>query len=138
MSTTCRALVAALGLVLAAPHPASAEPSLGRLFFTQDRRQALEQQRRSRNAPHEDEQVGVALDGSVTRSSGKRTLWINGAPRHDAALPPGIAAAPGGIQVRDSGGKSHRLQPGDTLNPANGETQSALPPEALSIRRQRP
>lgn len=51
----------------------------GRLFFSAERRQALDQQRKSmqfRETVVEGDKL--SLDGVVTRSSGKWTMWING------------------------------------------------------------
>lgn len=51
----------------------------GRLFFSAERRQALDQQRKSmqfRETVVEGDKL--SLDGVVTRSSGKWTMWVNG------------------------------------------------------------
>lgn len=71
---------------LVASPPAAAE-SLGRLFLTPEHRAVLEQQRRAGTLDRtsaDDERL--RLDGELTRSSGKRTVWINGR-RHDDAGP---------------------------------------------------
>lgn len=77
----------ALLVALAAGLPPAAAESLGRLFLTPQHRAVLEQQRRDGTlgqASAGDERL--RLDGALTRSSGKRTVWINGR-RHDAAVP---------------------------------------------------
>jgi hypothetical protein len=58
---------------------------LGRLFFTPERRQQLDRQREmnlldKQQAPAD---PTLTVDGVVTRSSGKRTAWVNGNPQHE-------------------------------------------------------
>lgn len=51
--------------------------SLGRLFFTPEQRLLLDRQRRF-GATYESGSSAVQLDGTVTRTRGKPTTWING------------------------------------------------------------
>ena len=56
-------------------------PVPGRLFFSAERRQSLDQQRKTRQFQETVvEGETLTLNGMVTRSSGKWTLWINGSP----------------------------------------------------------
>lgn len=92
-----RRLLALLVALSVASPPAVAE-TLGRLFLTPERRAVLEQQRRAGILDHAsaaDERL--RLDGAVMRSSGKRTVWINGRPQHDDAF------ASGPVQLRVGG-----------------------------------
>lgn len=66
-------------------HTASldANPSseFGRLFNTPAQRQALDQQRRGgKLPPREAQPEELRLDGIVTSSDGRQTVWINGSP----------------------------------------------------------
>lgn len=79
--------VLALLVALAATSPPAGAESLGRLFLTPEHRALLEQQRRAGTLGQTtagDERL--RLDGALTRSSGRRTVWINGR-RHDDAGP---------------------------------------------------
>ena len=65
-------------------HEASAQ-SLGRLFFTEDQREALDARRKAR-VPDKPAAAPVTaspitrLDGFVKRSRGPDTVWVNGEP----------------------------------------------------------
>ncbi len=86
----------------------SAEKELGRLFFTPENRQALDQQRRFRppENPHEVvDDSPLTVNGLVLRSSGKKTVWINGEIKNDATL---------------------TVKVGDTLDKNTGETTPLL------------
>ena len=86
----------------------SAEKELGRLFFTPENRQALDQQRRFR-PPEKPREVTddspLTVNGLVLRSSGKKTVWINGEMKNDATL---------------------TVKVGDTLDKNTGETTPLL------------
>ncbi|HJW04098.1 MAG TPA: hypothetical protein VJ548_12520 [Azospira sp.] len=87
-------LLAATFLMSAPPAQAEDEVPLGRLFFTRERRQALDRQRLDKVvAPIlDDDEPLLTLNGMVRRSGGKPTAWINGRPQH--------AGDPGAIQIR--------------------------------------
>ncbi len=78
---------------LAAALPAGAEP-LGRLFFTPERRAALERQRQLNIQETQQVIEGATLtvSGVVRRSSGRTTTWVNNTPQE-----PGNAAS--GVRV---------------------------------------
>jgi molybdopterin-biosynthesis enzyme MoeA-like protein len=70
---------------IGAPH--AAQPAeLGRLFLTPQQRIELDK-RRQANAVEAETVVEstVTLNGQVTRSSGKTTVWLNGVPQYDSA-----------------------------------------------------
>lgn len=111
--------------------PAAAEP-LGRLFLAPERRALLERQRQS-NVPQQAEHVDgapVSLDGIVTRSTGKRTVWISGRPQTEAATDYGINVRPGKgpseaeLTTGESG--SVRLKVGESIDWATREKRDAL------------
>jgi len=119
------------GPVNQARQPPSGDTKLGRLFYSPERRQSLEQQRLS-NRPTEKqvESRQLSLDGLVLRSSGKRTVWVNGRPltEHDSGVldvkprpgQPGRAR----ITIPNEGG--HELAVGSQVNRETGETSSPL------------
>lgn len=77
-------------------HAAAAVP-LGRLFMTPESRATLERQRQL-DTPTTHVSGGGRLDGVVTRSAGKTTVWINGQPQTaNAADLPHEAASIGGL-----------------------------------------
>jgi hypothetical protein len=104
---------------------------LGRLFYTPERRQALEQQRLSnRPAEKQVESRQLSFDGFVQRSSGKRTVWVNGRPltEHDSNIL-AVSPRPGQpgrarITIPNEGG--HELAVGSQVNRETGVTSSPL------------
>lgn len=120
----------ALLLIVASPAPAE---ELGRLFFTPERRQALDRQRQL-NLPDRreiPEDPTLTINGVVTRSSGKRTVWINGIEQDEKDIGSGIAvtpsrANPGKVVVQPDGAPASRASVGDTINRNTGETADLL------------
>ena len=98
--------VAALLLagVLLAPCAVSAQ-ELGRLFFTPEQREALDARRRARLP---DRPAALApspttrLDGSVKRSLGKSTVWVDGSAVPEGTQPEGLRIRRGGDQRADA------------------------------------
>lgn len=140
IATLCFALLAA-----AAPRFAHAEP-LGRLFLTPEQRAALERQRHQKTAPKpqpvepEPETGSLSLNGIVTRSDGKATIWVNGAPYYDAASAGELLALPAGGE--DGAAASERREPrrpsvkvGESLNRATGKKADRLRGGQVSVGR---
>lgn len=152
--------LALLGLVLSlqvlaqnaalamAPPPAEATDSInrppppapGRLFFSAERRQALDQQRRTQQFQETVvEGDTLTLDGVVTRSSGKWTLWINGSPVTEKdSTSVGAAPVPGRLgQGRlKAGGESagsSTLIVGDGIDRSTGTGTSLLGDGAIRV-----
>lgn len=72
------------GLLMLMP-PAVRPEELGRLFFTQEVREQLDERRRevpARASPPPGNPMRI--HGVVRRSSGRMTVWINGKPMHDS------------------------------------------------------
>lgn len=70
----------ALGLLLLAVQQTAVAAdghALGRLFFTPEQRLLLDRQRRLGTA-YDTESATVQLDGTVARTGGRPTIWING------------------------------------------------------------
>lgn len=114
--------------------PAAQAQELGRLFFTPEQRDALDARRRARLP---DKPAALApspttrIDGSVKRSLGKSTVWVDG-----SAVPEGTQ--PEGLRIRRSGdpsrvtvivGEDNRridLRVGETLDRATGEVKGVI------------
>jgi hypothetical protein len=82
-------ILACLVALVAVAGPASAQETLGRLFFSPQQRQDLD---RRRQANIQESAVTansfVTVNGQVSRSSGKTTVWINGVPQESTKRPP--------------------------------------------------
>jgi hypothetical protein len=113
------------------PTLAAAEP-LGRLFFTPERRAALERQRQFNIQETKTLQGGtIRLDGIVRRSSGHSTVWVNGQAQHDRGRNAGVAVElPGrdAAEAKLSAGEEApvKLKVGETSNRATHETEDGL------------
>lgn len=135
-------------LLLAPPLVAAAEPAatpdaaapLGRLFMTPELRATLERQRQL-NVPQARGMEGesLRLDGIVTRSSGKSTVWINARPQsehsRDAAVPARTSRRqPGQATLATPDGGSVDLKVGVTVDPATGERRGGLAAGEIRVR----
>lgn len=128
---------------LSSPHADAEETQgvIGRLFFTPEYRQNLEQQRQNnvkeiQSAPAE---PMLTINGIVTRSSGKRTVWVNGSMQNENGAQSGISITPkrkqpGKVIVRTSDVSSEEVNVGDTINRDTGEATATLGNRAISIR----
>ena len=121
-------LLALLAAVLRAPLAGAAEDlgqDLGRLFFTPQQRQDLDR-RRAANAPETAaiiQESTLTLQGQVSRSSGKTTIWINGMPQHDAHS----TSDPARVPIRTSEDEPEvTLKVGETRDLERGETRDGL------------
>lgn len=136
---TKRALLLAIGLC-ACLEPAAAEP-LGRLFFTPERRAALERQRQLNIQEIRPlEGSTVSLDGIVTRSSGRSTVWINQRPQNENESGTGVTAAvspynPGQATVAPGEEPAASLRVGESINRATREKASALGDGRIVVKR---
>ena len=116
------------------------DTKLGRLFLTPERRTVLEQQRRyNLQAQKTLEGASVRLDGVVVRSSGKKTVWINGHPQHDNSTDFGVSArvAPGDAATAGlmTGGEGQtRLRVGQQVNRATHEINDGLGGGRLEVK----
>jgi hypothetical protein len=120
-------------LALLAPASAADAPDLGRLFFTPERRLALERQR-THNVQEAQTLQGttMSLDGVVQRSSGKSTIWINRqAQNENDGGRTGVSAAvsaktPGSALLAPGEETPSRLKVGEAMNRATGERDTRL------------
>lgn len=116
----------ALTLAATAIAPMAASDELGRLFFTPEQRQQLDQRRanpideRPAVAAQSEESL-VTVNGRVTRSSGKTTTWLNGVPQYDSR-PAGAAD-----RIRLGAGASRpSVKVGQTLDRTSGAIRDGL------------
>lgn len=105
----------------------------GRLFFTPERRTALDRQR-TLNIQEVRTSQGDTLrfDGIVQRSGGKRTTWINGRPQTEAEeATNGIRVSvdprnPGRVRVSAGDEGAAEMKVGEALNRTTGERDTRL------------
>jgi hypothetical protein len=128
-----RALAILLLCSALAPRAVIAQ-SLGRLFFTPEQRDALDARRKAR-VPDQPAALAPSpttrLDGSVRRSSGKSTVWLDGFAVPDGTQPDGLRVYRGGdpSRVTVTVGEDRRrvdLRVGETLDRATGEVKDLL------------
>lgn len=133
----------ALAMGLSAPL-LQAEESLGRLFFTPERRAALDRARQ--HNIQEQQQVTqtdvVTVNGIVTRSSGKRTAWVNGVPVTEKAPPGAIRVQPTDrpniVRVTPGEQAPTNVTVGTSVNRATGERLDGLQGGHISVKRRAP
>ena len=116
------------------------ESSIGKLFFTPDRRAALDGQRQldvQQARVLEGEELSV--DGVVKRSSGKSTVWINGVAHHDrtvaSEVQPRISDRnPGRVVLQAGDGPPASLRVGQSINRTTREQTDGLNGGTVSVR----
>jgi hypothetical protein len=116
-------LLASAFLLGLGPGPVAAQ-SLGRLFFTPQQREDLDRRRQAniQEAAVVVESL-VTVNGQVSRSSGKTTIWLNGVPQADTRKP----SDPAKVNLPGAEGESSvRLKIGQTLDKTRGEIKDQL------------
>ena len=129
-----RGRIAAILVMLVSGMTCAAEtPSLGRLFFTPEKRQSLERQRLLNVRETQTLQgTTISLDGVVHRSSGKSTVWINGSAQTEADGPRTgvtatlVAGVPGRAILSPGDETPATLKVGETINRATRERNNRL------------
>jgi hypothetical protein len=127
-------------ILLACAGGAPAEDDLGKLFFTPDRRAALDGERQSdvrQSRVIEGEKLTV--DGVVKRSSGKSTVWINGVAHHDripySEVQPRISDRdPGRVVIQAGDAPPASLRVGESLDRTTRETVDPLRSGRITIK----
>ena len=129
--------------LLASVGAASAQ-ELGRLFFTEEQRAALDARRKARMPDRPATPASVTspttrVDGYVRRSGGPSTVWVNGeslgvegtdAPRIESGRRDGRVSVPVG-----DGAVRFSLKPGQVLDRSTGEIRDVLGPNGeISVR----
>ena len=125
-------------MVVSLPAPAQ---DLGRLFFTPERREALDRQRQFKvpENPEVPADPTLTINGVVTRSSGKRTVWINGAAQEDGHADSDLVVAPSRgnpsqVLVQPEDGPTTRVGVGNTVNRNTGEAADLLGGGSIRIQ----
>lgn len=130
--------LAAVAAMVAAAQVMAAEP-LGKLFFTPEQRAVLERQRQL-NLPETRtlDEATVSLDGVVTRSSGRSTVWVNGRPQNENTRDTGVTAAvsprnPAQAVVTPGEDPAASLKVGESINRATRERTDVLGNGQISV-----
>lgn len=110
----------------------AAEP-LGRLFFTPERRDALDRQRALNTLANQQvaEDPQFTVNGQIRRSTGKHTTWINGMPQNDEDGRAGVVArasakGPDHVKLEASDEPTTTLRVGETFNRGTHEVSSEM------------
>ena len=122
------------------PPAAVAEEALGRLFFTPEKRAALERSRKlNLRQTQQIEGATMSLEGIVRRSDGNGTAWINGRPhnvsdpRHGMAI--GLRPDATGATVSVGDQAPSRLSVGESINRGTRQTTDAIGDGRVETRR---
>lgn len=134
-----RCLFILLFLVLGSFAQACPAQELGRLFYTPEQRQALDQRRRARVPDRPNAPVVVSpttrMDGYVHRSGGKSTVFVNGEPLPESAPEaPRISGGRATVNVGETGARTG-LKPGEVLDRGTGEVRDVVGEGEVRIRR---
>lgn len=126
-------LLACLLLSLLPSLAPAQDTELGRLFFTPERRVALDRQRQFNIQEIRAVQgETLSLDGIVQRTGGKHTVWINGRPqteRDEAQTGIGVVVnrrTPGSAQIIPGEEATTRMKVGEAINRSTGERETRL------------
>jgi hypothetical protein len=123
------ASLAVAGLSLPARAQEAPPSAFGRLFFTPERRQALDRQRQF-NMPEKDdvsETPMLSIDGVVVRSDGRRIVWINGHAHDETRIGAHIRMEdPAQVLIHSGVASPAEAKVGDTLSRDTGEAAGLL------------
>lgn len=115
---------------------------LGRLFFTPERRQTLDRQRQLNIQENQEiaENPTLTVNGVVTRSSGRRTAWINGISQNENESQSGVTVTPnrrdpGKVVVQTGELPLVKAKIGDTVNRNTGDASGLLNGGSIKINR---
>ena len=130
-----RAAAILAGIFLFAGAAPCGAQELGRLFFTQEQRAALDARRKAR-VPDKPAAAVVAspttrLDGFVKRSGGPSTVWVNSETLNEE---PRGRDGRVSVPVGDSGAR-RGLKPGEVLDRGTGEVRDVIGEGEIRIRR---
>lgn len=128
----CVIAIATAGSAWAAP--------LGRLFMTPERRAILERQRQLNIQEVQTiEGSTVTLDGVVSRSSGRSTVWVNQRPQNENSIGTGVTThvsprEPGRVTVTPGEEPPASLKVGESINRGTREKTDALGDGHISVK----
>lgn len=111
------------GVVALQAFPALSQENLGRLFLLPQQRQDLDRRRLANIQESALTESLVTVNGQVSRSSGKTTVWVNGVPQESTGKPPDPARVtlPGA-----EGERSVTLKIGQTVDKVRGEVRDPV------------
>ena len=138
MKTPHRSALVLIALAAFMPQT-QAEEKLGRLFLTPERRATLEQQRQFNLQEQKTlEGATIRLDGVIVRSTGKKTIWINGQAQHDNSSL-GVEADiapndPGRAKLTEGNENQTSLRVGQKINRATKEINDGLGGGRLEVK----
>lgn len=129
-------LLLASALLASGANTAAAAERLGRLFFTPQQRQDLD---RRRQANVQESAVtansSVTVNGQVSRSYGKTTVWINGVPQESTKRP----LDPARVSVPAQEGESSiNLKIGQTFDRVRGQVRDPIQGGKVQTERRAP
>lgn len=137
---------AACAMLCLLPALAMAAPPLGRLFYTPEQRARMDVARQQeRNVRIEDEEAtpaapppaNIILNGVITRSDGKTTVWINNRPQTPEQTGQGVGVQGKGGQINVTLPDARRnvpLKVGQSLDVTSGKVEEVYrraPPQQL-------
>ncbi len=134
------AVLASCAFVSASQAQTKGDRSLGRVFFTPERRATLDRQRQLNLQETQALQgSSMSLDGVVRRSSGRQTVWINGRPQNDNTSPSGVTVTSGGrksntLLLNANGEAPAELRVGETINRATRDKDDGLRGGVLLVK----
>lgn len=139
-----RPTAALFAAVLLALPPAPAAEELGRLFFTPERRAALERQRQLNIQETRPviEGATLSVSGVVRRSGGRTTTWVNNVPQDENDAASGVRVAvdradPARTTIVAGEEAPASLKVGEAINRTTGETASGLGDGRIVVKRER-
>ncbi|MFH1493279.1 MAG: hypothetical protein ABIG70_00580 [Pseudomonadota bacterium] len=123
-----------------------ADDSLGRLFYTPEQRARMDVARQHERSIKIDEEestpppVNIHLNGVITRSDGRSTVWINNRIQNDTSQ---VAAVGKGGEVRvvtPDAQRTIRLKVGQSIDMSSGEVEEVYrrTPSATMPEKERP
>ena len=122
-----------LVILAGAASPVVGEETFGRLFFTPERRQMLDRQREQNLLSQQEapEEPTLTINGDVARSSGRRTVWVNGIAQTEKGGAGDLLVTPrrddpARIFVQPSQAPAASARVGETINRNTGESQNLL------------
>lgn len=124
-----------------ASSPVFADEALGRLFYTPEQRARMDVARQHERSVRIDEEesapqsANILLNGVITRSDGKSTLWINNRIQSNE-LPAATVGKSGEVRVAAPGAQGTvRLKVGQSIDISSGvveEVYRRMPPTPAS------
>lgn len=111
------------GVLALQAFPALSQENLGRLFLLPQQRQDLDRRRLANIQESALTESLVTVNGQVSRSSGKTTVWVNGVPQESTGKPhdPARVTLPGA-----EGERSVTLKIGQTVDKVRGEVRDPV------------